>query len=155
MGVMLRMALHDDTRGLANRGDADIVIPLHTEELSVLRRDIVLGTVRVEVKTHERDQVVDELLAHERVEVERVPIGRIVEAMPEIREEGDTTIIPVVEEIVVTERRLVLKEEVRLRRVRTMERHFQTVVLRTQDAEVARIDPAQSGQPSNTTQGTA
>jgi len=50
--------------------------------------------------------------------------------VPPISQEGDTTIIPVVEEIVVVERRLVLKEEVRIRRVRTKEQHQETVVLR-------------------------
>ena len=41
--------------------------------------------------------------------------------MPTIREEGDTIVIPIVEEMLVIERRLLLKEEVRVRRVRSME----------------------------------
>ena len=57
-----------------------------------------------------------------------------------MREEGDTTIISVVEEIVVVERRLVLKEEVRLRRVRVTEQHRETVVLREQDAVITRTE---------------
>ena len=55
-----------------------------------------------------------------------------------ISQEGDTTIIPVVEEIVVVERRLVLKEEVRIRRVSTTEQHQETVVLREQEAVITR-----------------
>ena len=72
--------------------------------------------------------------------VEHVPIGRTVGAVPPIREEGDTTVLPVVEEVVVVERRLVLKEEIRIRRLRSTERHQETVTLRTQDAVVTRTE---------------
>ena len=40
-----------------------------------------------------------------------MPIGRPVDAVPPVREEGDTTVMSVVEEIVVVEHRLILKEE--------------------------------------------
>ena len=65
-------------------------------------------------------------------------IGRTVTAFPPVREEGDTTIIPVVEEVLVIERRLVLKEEVHLRRVRVLETHEATVATRSQDVVVTR-----------------
>ena len=58
--------------------------------------------------------------------------------MPAIRQEGDVTIVPVVEEIVVVERRLMLKEELHVRRVRSTHRHEETVTLRYQEAEVVR-----------------
>ena len=77
-------------------------------------------------------------LTHVRVEIERVPIGRTIEVVPSISQEGDTTIIPVVEEIVVVERRLVLKEEVRIRRVSTKEQHQETVVLRQREVLITR-----------------
>lgn len=90
--------------------------------------------------THTRDRLIDEELAHERVEVERVPIGRMVTTAPPVREEGDTTIIPVVKEIVVVERRLMLTEEVRVRRVRVAVRHVETVPVREQEAVVTRVE---------------
>ena len=88
--------------------------------------------------TGTREQLVDKELTHVRVEIKRVPIGRAIEVVPSISQEGDTTIIPVVEEIVVVERRLVLKEEVRIRRVTTKEQHQETVVLRQQEALITR-----------------
>jgi stress response protein YsnF len=63
-----------------------------------------------------------------------------VDAVPPVREEGDTTVISIVEEVLVVERRLVLKEEIRLRRVRTTERHRETVTLREQQAVIERSD---------------
>src|SRR5215471_18395702 len=65
-------------------------------------------------------------------------IGSRIDAVPEARQEGDTTIIPIVEEILFVERQLVLKEEVRIRRVRTTDHHKETVKLRYQEAVVTR-----------------
>ena len=123
-------------RSLAATDEA--VLPIHAETVAVSRRKIDRAVVRATRTTVSREAMVDEELASERIEVERVPIGRIVETAPPVREEGDTTIISVVEEVVVVERRLMLKEEVRLRRVRTTERHVETVVVREQKVAVTR-----------------
>jgi uncharacterized protein (TIGR02271 family) len=123
------------------RQPKDLRIPLHVEEVSVSRREIKKANVRIALITGTREQLIDEELTHVRVEIERVPIGRTVDVVPPISHEGDITIIPVVEEMVVVERRLVLKEEVRVRRVSTKEQHQETVVLRQQEAVITREDP--------------
>jgi stress response protein YsnF len=81
------------------------------------------------------------------VEVERVPVDRPVDAMPSIRQEGEVTIIPVVEEVLKVERCLVLKEEVHIRRVKTTERHQEQVTLRKQEVLVSRTQIEQSEVP--------
>lgn len=116
------------------------VLPLHAEEIAVSLRRVDRAVVRVATVTHAREAIVDEQLTHERVEVKRIPVGRVIEVMPEVRQEGDLTIIPVVEEIVVVERRLILKEEVHLRKVRVTEQHLETVILREQDAVITRTE---------------
>jgi stress response protein YsnF len=117
------------------RQTKDLRIPLHVEEISVSRCEIKKANVQVALVTGRREQAIDEELTRVRVEIERVPIDRTVEVAPPTRQ-GDVTIIPVVEEIVVVERRLVLKEEVRVRRVSTKEQYHETVVLRQQEAVV-------------------
>ena len=119
----------------------DLHIPLHVEEVSVSRREIEKGNVQIALITGAREQLIDEELTHVRVEIERVPIGRTIEVVPPIGQEEDITIIPVVEEVVVVERRLVLKEEIRVRHVSTKEQHQETVVLRQQEAVVTREEP--------------
>src|SRR4051812_21067281 len=119
----------------------DLHIPLHVEEVSVSRGEIKKANVQIALNTRTREQLIDEELTQVRVEIERVPIDQTVEAVPPIRQEGDITIIPVVEEVVIVERRLVLKEEVRVRRVSTKEQHQETVVLRQQEAVVTREGP--------------
>ena len=117
---------------------SETIVPLYAEDLAVTKRDTVIGTVRVRLQTQTHEKIIDEMLARERVDVQRVPVGRTVDAVPDVRQEGDVTIIPVIEEVVVVERRLVLKEEIRLTRVRTSERHQETVTLREQQATVER-----------------
>ena len=119
---------------------AETVLPLYAEEVAVARRSVE-HRVQVHVHTVTREHPVDEVLTHERVEVERVPVGRPVDAIPPDRQEGDTTVIPVVEEVVVVHRQLVLREELRVRRVRVTEHHRETVSLRVQEATVERSEP--------------
>jgi stress response protein YsnF len=120
------------------RQPEDLRIPLHVEEASVSRREIKTANIQIALVTGTRQQLIDEELTRVRVEVERAPIGRTIEVAPPISHEGDITIIPVVEEIVLVERRLVLKEELRIRRVSTKERHQETVELREQEAVITR-----------------
>lgn len=123
---------------------AETVLPLHAEEVSFARRSVE-RRVQVHVRTVTREHPVDEILTHERVEVERVAIGLPVDAIPPDREEGDTTVIPVVEEVVVVHRQLVLREEIRVRRLRVTEHHRETVSLRVQEAVVERSIPGPGG----------
>ena len=123
-----------------NAGTAEVqVLTLHKEDVAVSKR-VRKALVRATRTTSTRDTVVEEELHHDHVVVERVAIGRVVDAVPPVRQEGDVTILSVVEEVVVVERRLVLKEEVHLRRVRVTERHVETVALREQDVVVSRTD---------------
>lgn len=145
--------IHDEpASGAAEQ--AEQTLRIHAEQVVVSRRQIPTGTVRVARVTREADRLVEEDLTHEQVEVKRIPVGRTVDAVPAVRVEGDVTILSVVEEVVVIERRLVLKEEVHVRRVRTTERHVETVIVREQTAEVTRTQVAKPDQsaippPSN------
>jgi uncharacterized protein (TIGR02271 family) len=126
------------------------VLRLFAEDVDVSRQTVETGRVRVAKVTRVRDHVVDELLARTNVEVERIPVGRVVDAIPAVRDEGDLTVVPVVEEMLVVERRLVLKEELHIRRVQSTERFRDTVQLRYQTAEVTRIpapQPAAGNEP--------
>lgn len=124
--------------------DAISTLQLHREDVEVTRRRVNGQTVRVSTRTTTHDQHVDEALTQETIQVEHVVIGRAIETVPPVRVEGDVTIIPIVEEILVVERQLILKEEVHMRRVRTIENHRETVTLRRQEAEVTRL-PSSTG----------
>lgn len=124
-----------------NNTGRETVVPLFEEEVNVAKRIVETGRVQVSRITHSHQHMVDELLRHEKVEVERIPMERPIDAMPSIRQEGDVTIVPVVEEVLKIERRLVLREEVHIRRVQQTERYQKEVTLRKQEALISRLAP--------------
>ena len=117
--------------------EAEQTLSLQAETVAFSKR-VRRTLVRATRTTSTRDEVVRGELHHEHVVVERVAVGRIVDAIPPVRQEGDVTIVPVVEEELVVVRRLVLKEEVHLRRVRTTTTHSETVAIREQHVAVTR-----------------
>ena len=120
--------------------DIERVIPVIAESLHVERRTLQ-GVVRVSKRVHEQPVELDETAREERVVVERVPVGRIVEGPVGISRRGDVTIVPVLEERLVVEKRLVLVEELHLRH-ETVTRHVpQRVVVRREELVVERLDP--------------
>ena len=124
---------------MSSEVEETIVVPLHAEEISVAKQQVATGRVRVSTITRQHEELVDELLAQEKVEIDRTVMNKPVDRMPSVREEGDTLIVPIVEEVLVVERRLILKEEVRVRRVRQTERHQERVMVRKQEAIVTRL----------------
>lgn len=124
-------------------GAADVDLPIIEEQLQLDKREVVTGRVRVRTITDSSEELVRQELQGERVEVERVPINILVEpgaAPPQLRTEGNVTILPVVEEVLVVERRLLIKEELRLIRHATKEVIETPVTLRKQRAVVERLD---------------
>lgn len=137
-------------RPAAEKAADDPTLPLAAEDISVNKETHELGRVRVATRTHQREALIDEDLARERVEIESVPVGRQIDAVPDVRQQGDITIVPVVEEVLFVERRLMLKEEIYIRRVRTTEHHQEKVMLRHQEAVVSRSqhEPGEPAAPS-------
>jgi uncharacterized protein (TIGR02271 family) len=116
-------------------------LPVAEERVSVAKRWVAAGRVRVRTETELIEEDVGLDLQGDDVEIERVSIGRQVDEAPQVRQEDGVTIIPVLEEVLVVEKRLVLKEELRLKRRVTTERVEVPVTLRKQRAVVERIDP--------------
>ena len=113
-------------------------IPLVEERVEVGKRRVESGRVKVRVAVDTREELVPAELSHDEVEVRRVPRNQAVGDLPGVRLEGDITIIPVVEEQLVVEKRLVLVEEIHVvRRTRTAVEEI-PVVLRSERAEIER-----------------
>jgi stress response protein YsnF len=119
------------------------------ESLEVSLNKVETARVRLTTVTHTRDVAVDAELTSETAEIERRPVGVFVETVPEIRREGDTIVIPVVEEVLVVERRLRLKEETRVRVVVETTRHHEVVQVREQAAAIRHL-PAAATQHADT-----
>jgi uncharacterized protein (TIGR02271 family) len=120
---------------------AEEVIPLVEETATVEKREVVTGHVRVRTVTDTVEEVAHADVQRETVEVTRVPVDKVVETAPAIRTDGDVTIVPVLEEVLVVTKQLVLKEELHIRRHIETETVEVPVTLRKQRAIVAREAP--------------
>ncbi|WP_338105552.1 YsnF/AvaK domain-containing protein [Microvirga tunisiensis] len=117
------------------------MVPVVEESAIIGKRQVVTGHVRVRTVTDTVEELAHASVQREDIEVTRVPIDRVVETAPEIRTEGDVTIVPVLEEVLVVEKRLVLKEELHIRRRVETETVEVPVTLRKQRAVVEREPP--------------
>jgi uncharacterized protein (TIGR02271 family) len=118
------------------------IIPVIEEVLDVQKRRVETGGVRINKKVREREERIDEPVWQEEVDVRRVAINRVVDGpAPESRVEGDVMIVPVLEEVAVVRKQLVLKEELHITRRRVAERDSRTVTLRREEVAVERIEP--------------
>lgn len=113
-------------------------IPLARERAAVRRETRETGRVRIKKSVHEHTETIDEPVRQEHVSVERIPVDRVVEQPPPVREEDGVLIIPVVEERLVVTRQLVLTEEVHVTRQQSEQRDTRTVTLRSEEVDVER-----------------
>ena len=128
----------DNTSATTLRPGQRVDVPVVEEQFAVEKRTVETGQVVVHVQPRVEEQVLDVPLLEDTVEVKRVPVNRIVEGPTPVREEGNVTVVPVFEEVLVVEKRLMLKEEIHLvrRKVETHER--QTFALRKEEVHVLR-----------------
>ena len=118
-----------------------VTVPVIVESLHVEKVEVDRGGSRITKRVDTREVTVDEPLRHETVTIERRPVDRqLAEGeVPAVRYEGDTMIVPVVKEVVVTQRRLVLVEEIRIARVHGTHRDPQSVAVREEYVEIERL----------------
>ncbi|HEX7646309.1 MAG TPA: YsnF/AvaK domain-containing protein [Noviherbaspirillum sp.] len=123
--------------------DVQMSFPVMEERLQVGKRLVDTGRgLRIRKTVGERERVIDEPLMRDELAVEHVPVGQIVpgDAPPQMRYEGDTLVVPVLEEVLVVQKQLLLKEEVRITRHRHEVREPQRVALRSEHVEVERFE---------------
>ncbi len=144
----------DDLTLAVERTDRADVLQLLEEKLTVEKRQVKTGVVRVKTVTDTRQENVEIELDRNVVEVTRVPMDKAVETVPAVRTEGDTTIVPVIEERLVVVKQLVLVEELHIRHRVERELVREPVELRRQRAVVERFGAdGRAIEPSDPTDG--
>lgn len=118
---------------------SQVTIPIAEEQLDVSVKRVPTSTVKVHVRTEASDELVDLPTTTEHVEVERVAINQLVDQVPPTRQEGPTLIIPVIEEVLVVEKRLRLREEIRITTKNQITNQPQHHKLRKQKADIERV----------------
>lgn len=124
----------------------EIVVPLIAEEISVSKKVVDTGGMRVHKTVREDVQTINEPIIREHIEVERVEVNKYVETAPAIRYEGETMIVPVLEEVVVSEKRLLLREEIRFVKRRDEVSNVQEITLRREEINVEEFEAENDAQ---------
>ena len=138
--------------GIPEDQTENISVPVIEEELEVGKRRVEGDRVSVRTVARERTELVEQPLESTEVEIERIAIDREIDTAPDIRNDGDTMIIPVVEERLVVEKRLFLREEIHVHRRRVVTQFRQNVTLRSQEVVVERRDAAANRDRTETPQ---
>ena len=125
-----------------------IRVPLIAEEAAIDKVEVVSDRVRVRTSIEARDVLAEDMLDRGALRVERVAVERQVDAPPPPRTEGDTTVISLVEERLVVEKRLFVVEEVRVTLDRTREHVAVPVTLRATHATIEHpLEPSTERNP--------
>lgn len=86
------------------------------ERARIEKRVVERNVVRIRTATQESEQILSQTVRHEEVDIRRVPVNREIEAVPDVRDDGEVIVIPIVEERAVLVKRLILVEELHVRR---------------------------------------
>jgi len=122
----------------ASFDNSAMVIPVIHEEATIDKQVIETGKVLISKRISQHEEMIDVPLLREEVTVERVPVNQYVDAPQQVRYEGDTMIIPIVQEQVVYQKRLVLVEELRVKKQIFEDHKPQQVTLQREEVEVKR-----------------
>ena len=117
----------------------EIIVPLIAEEIVISKKTVETGGIRVHKTVREDVQQINEPIIREHLDIERVAVNQFVETAPAIRYEGDVMIVPVLEEVVVTQKRLMLREEIRLTKRREEIANVQEITLRREEISLEKI----------------
>ena len=133
-----------DSMGPGQSPEVEQVLPLAEEEATIQKRRRETSRVRITKRVTEREEYLEDVLVGRSVDVTRVPVNREVDAPTPVRQEGDTTIIPLFEEVLVIEKRLVLTEEVHVVVEETKRLAEHAVALRREEAIIERLEPEEA-----------
>ena len=143
-------ALNEHTSGLkasqnenksSNEMNENVVIPVIEEQLKIDKELIESGKVIISKKVNEYTQNIDIPIINEEVEVTRIEINPYVDtAPPAVRQEGDKTIIPILKEVLVVEKKLLLVEEVHITRKQVKTTTTKQETLKKEEVIVSRVE---------------
>ena len=116
-----------------------ITIPVINEELLVSSKTVETGRVLISKKVFEEESVVNSMVSSEEVIVEKKEINQYVEVAPEaVRQEGNVTIISVVKEVLVIQKRLLLVEELHITKQKKEEPVVISETVRKEEIHILR-----------------
>ncbi|MDF3076675.1 MAG: hypothetical protein K0S09_564 [Sphingobacteriaceae bacterium] len=118
--------------------DGRKVIQVLEEKVAVEKEIVETGKIILTKKVHIEDEVINIPLVEDHVNVERVAVNQYVESAPSMRLEGDKTIIPVLKEVLVVQKRLMLVEELHITRTSTETTQTKHIPVKREEIKIDR-----------------
>jgi uncharacterized protein (TIGR02271 family) len=138
---MMKNKKHEKERTFekpSHRDPDEQVIPVVEDEIIIDKKLVRKGGITIKKEIISEDASVDIPLLKENLDIQRIPVNQYLDSRPEIRYEGDTTIIPVLKEVI--EKRLLLVEEIRITKTVTRETRSEKITLSKQKVTVTKED---------------
>lgn len=117
-----------------------VTIPVHKESIDVSVETVETGSVQLTKRVATEDVNLDIPLIFNEIDVERVAKNIEVDEMPTTRREGDKTIIPIVKEVAVVVKKLILVEELIITNQQKEHTETYETTLHSEFVEVQRND---------------
>lgn len=122
---------------LSKQSAESVTVPIIEEQVQVDTKQEVTGKVHIAKTVTSETVQVEVPYTQENVSVERVAINEYVDEAPAaVRYEGDTMIVPVLQEVLV--KKTLLVEELRITTVRDSSSEPKDVTLRKESVDVQR-----------------
>lgn len=115
---------------------APVALKVFEEHAQIDKKIVTKGKVNIVKKVHTHDENIQVTLDSENVKIEKVTINEYVNEAPQVRYEGNTTIIPVVKEVAVVEKRILLVEEIHVTRQVTTSKEEKIIPLRKEEISI-------------------
>ena len=123
-----------------------VSLPVIEERIKIDKKVVETGKVVISKVVHEDTNSYTIPTIEESIQVERVPKNIIVDsAPPAVRYEGDVMIIPVLKEVAVVEKRMMLVEELHVTKTKTEKSQTHQMTLRKEEVEVKRTKTENPG----------
>jgi uncharacterized protein (TIGR02271 family) len=136
---MSKRDVSSGSRAKNQAGMSAVTMPVLAEAVTVQTRRSERGRVRLTKTVKEEQITIDPQAVRREISIERVPIDRFVDRPEGMRQEGDTLIIPVFEEVPVVIMKTKLKEEVRVTTRTISARRRTPVTVRRERLTVDRL----------------
>lgn len=111
-------------------------VPLVEERLNVAKQTVDIGEMLIHKRIEQVEEVQSVPLVRDELEIQRVPMNQSLAAPVQARHEGEWLIVPVMKEVLVVEKRLMLVEEIRIRKHQVTEEQEVREQLRVERVEV-------------------
>lgn len=117
-------------------------VTLAEERVELGTKKVVDRRVRITRATRVDEKNITAELTQENADIKRFAKNEVLEAqnIPQIRQEGDVTIIPIIEERLEIIKHYVLTEEIHIIKKRSTERHQEIITLRSQEIIISTED---------------